>query len=89
MADQTIGNQHGVAAVSIGGVNNKTNLSGNTGTNPQTGFEMDNADTITALRTRLQAISATTYSDAQLDKMTYNDLIYALRVNDFPTSIKQ
>lgn len=37
---------------------------------------------IAQMRARLTAISATTYSSAELDKMTYNDLVYALRVND-------
>ena len=37
---------------------------------------------IQSMRDRLTAISATTYSSAELDKMTYNDLVYALRVND-------
>lgn len=41
-----------------------------------------------AMRNRLQAISATTYSNAQLDLMTYNDLVYACRINDYPGSIK-
>lgn len=50
-------------------------------------FDDDDMDTITAMRSRLQTISATTYSDAELNKMTYNDLVYALRVNDAPTSI--
>jgi xanthine dehydrogenase molybdopterin-binding subunit B len=36
----------------------------------------------TAINARLTAISATTYSAANLDKMTLNDKIYALRLND-------
>jgi hypothetical protein len=40
------------------------------------------AGSIQAMRERLTAISGTTYSSAELDKMTYNDLVYALRVND-------
>jgi hypothetical protein len=44
--------------------------------------------TIQYMRERLQAINATTYSNAELDKMTYNDLVYAIRVNDYPGTIK-
>jgi hypothetical protein len=40
------------------------------------------------MRDRLTAISATTYSAAELDKMTYNDMVYAIRVNDYAGSIK-
>jgi hypothetical protein len=37
---------------------------------------------IAAMRTRLAAISATAYSTTNLDAMTMNDMIYALRIND-------
>lgn len=39
-----------------------------------------------SLDERLNAISGTTYSQAQLDKMTVNDKIYALRLNDDATA---
>lgn len=42
---------------------------------------------INAMRTRLTAISATAYSAANLNAMTVNDMEYALRLNDDPTSI--
>jgi hypothetical protein len=86
---QQIGNPNGVVAASIGGVNNPTNLNGNTGTDPTAGLDMDNLDTVATMRARLTAISGTTYSAAQLDKMTFNDMVYAIRLNDFATSIKQ
>jgi hypothetical protein len=41
-----------------------------------------NALDVNALRTRLLAVSATAYSTANLDKMTKNDMIYALRLAD-------
>jgi hypothetical protein len=34
------------------------------------------------LRDALQADDATTYTDAELNKMTYNDLVHAVRVGD-------
>jgi hypothetical protein len=89
MTVQQIGNRDGVVNASIGGVNNKTNYSGNTGTDPAAGPDWDNADNLAILRARLTAINAVPYSAAQLNKMTYNDMLYALRVNDFPTGIKQ
>lgn len=48
-----------------------------------------NYASITAMRARLTAISGTTYSSANLDVMSVNDMIYALRVNDDATSIVQ
>lgn len=60
----------------------------NGGLSVGTGFDNRAFGSIDAMRVRLQAISATTYSDAELDKMTVNDMIYAIRVNDQPGSIK-
>ena len=37
---------------------------------------------VAGLRTRLAAISATAYSSTNLDAMTVNDMLYALRIND-------
>ena len=48
----------------------------------------NNYDSITDLRTRLTAISGTTYTAARLDAMTKNDMIYAVRVNDDLTGIR-
>lgn len=83
MADLQVGNTLGVAAV--GGTGGK-NING--GDNVQAGLDLDNADTIAAMRARLTAINATTYSSTQLNRMTYNDMVYALRVNDAAGSIK-
>jgi hypothetical protein len=41
-----------------------------------------NYASVSAMRTRLTAISATAYSAANLDAMTVNDMVYALRLND-------
>lgn len=80
MADLQIGNILAVAAVGGKNVNG--------GGSDQAGQDLDNADTISALRTRLAAISGTTYTTAILNTMTYNDMIYALRVNDAASSVK-
>lgn len=43
-----------------------------------------NTEDIQSMRARLTAISATAYSSANLDAMTLNDMIYALRTADDP-----
>lgn len=43
---------------------------------------------ITQMRARLQQINATTYSNAELDKMTTNDMVYALRLADTAGSVR-
>jgi hypothetical protein len=64
-----------------------SNLNG--GSTPGEGFSLGGeATTIDRLRTRLNAISATTYSSAELDKMTENDMIYALRLYEAPGSVR-
>lgn len=42
--------------------------------------EQNNYDNVTDMRTRLTALSATSYTSARLDAMTKNDMVYALRV---------
>jgi len=49
--------------------------------NPWSGGTSTNTKDITAMRTRLAAISAT-YTATYLDKMTYNDMLWAIRQND-------
>lgn len=46
-----------------------------------------NYASITALRARLTAINATSYTATRMNQMTVNDLIYAVRLNDDPASI--
>ena len=40
------------------------------------------------LRARLKQYNATTYSDAELDKMTENDMVYAVLMIDTPGAVK-
>ncbi len=47
----------------------------------------NNADSVGALRARLTAISATTYTVARLNLMTKNDMVYAVRLSDEPLSV--
>lgn len=89
MADQQIGNRDGFAAVSVGnGSTNKSNLNGGTGA-PDAALDLDNNDNIAAMKTRLAAVDAGFYTAARLNTMTYNDLVYAVRVADASTTIKQ
>ncbi len=46
-----------------------------------------NYTSVTALRTRLAAISGTTYTSAVLDQMTVNDMVFAVRMNDDKTTV--
>lgn len=46
-----------------------------------------NYQSVNSLRTRLAAISGTTYTSAVLDQMTVNDMVFALRMNDDKQSI--
>jgi hypothetical protein len=63
-----------------------TNLNG--GPAPGEGFNMGGeSTTIDRLRSRLQQINATTYSNSELDKLTENDMIYALRLYEAPGSV--
>lgn len=85
MADQQIGNTMGVAAVK------GKNLNG--GNDAQAGWTDGAAaaafDTgIGGMRTRLAAIDGAYYTADRLDQMSYNDMVYALRVADDPTTIK-
>ncbi len=89
MADQRIGNRAEVAAVNVGGGTNKTNINGGGNNGNQLEHEDTDYISISALRTRLAAIDGTFYTAARMNTMTYNDMVYAVRVNDSPLTIKQ
>lgn len=86
MANQRIGNLIGVAALNAESGQQKTNMNGST-TQGGAHYDADYND-ITALRARLAAIDAGYYTAVKLDAMTYNDMIYAVRLNDSPLTIK-
>lgn len=83
MAQTQIGNHLGVAA---SGTTNK-NLNG--GATPGAGLKNTNIVTIDDARARLTAVAPGSYPTKVLDTMTFNDMIYAIRLLDNPTSIKQ
>lgn len=85
MANQRVGNRAGVAARNANSGQQNTNMNGSTS---QLGEHEDtDYGSITALRTRLDAIDSGYYTPAMLDTMTYNDMIYAVRLNDSPGTI--
>lgn len=81
MADLQIGNPVGVAAK--GG----KNING--GNADDTGMILTNATgrTISSLKARLTAISSTTCTASRLSTMSYNDMVYAVRLADQLTTI--
>ena len=81
MADKQIGNVAGVAA--RGGKNT------NGGSGDRAGLVLTNAASLTVdqLRTRLAAAAPGTYTASYLNTMSYNDMVYALRLIDAPGTI--
>lgn len=79
MADRQIGNQHGFAV--------RGGHQQNGGSNATTAFEDDDLDNIAAMRTRLTAISSAVYTTARLNQMSVNDMKYAIRLADNPTTM--
>jgi hypothetical protein len=71
MADLTVGNPHGVTDKRAG----RGNI-----TATSILAEAANMDTIEDLKVRLAAINGTSYTAARMRSMTYNDLVYALRL---------
>jgi hypothetical protein len=64
-----------------------SNLNG--GSAPGDGFSLGGeATSIDRLRNRLNTLLPTTYPNSELDKMTENDMIYALRQIEAPGSLK-
>jgi hypothetical protein len=53
---------------------------GRGGTGASVLAESANMTSVSALKSRLTALSATSYTAARMNSMTVNDLIYALRV---------
>lgn len=68
MADLEVGNPHGVQNVS--------------GTNRSGVLDNDNLDTIATMKARLAAVDEDYYTEARLNNMTMNDMVYAIRVAD-------
>lgn len=89
MADQRIGNRMGVAAANVGGGTNRSNINGAGADLPQSEHDDTDYVSIATLRTRLGVIDAGYYTAGQLNRMTRNDMVYAVRLNDSPLTIRQ
>lgn len=84
MANTQIGNSLGVAAVAGKDING-----GNDGlTGWVDGVSVGAELSVTSLRARLAVVNAGLYTAAYLNNMSYNDLVYALRLADAPTTVR-
>jgi hypothetical protein len=50
-------------------------------------YDDDDLDSLASMRARLTAIDGTLFSSTKLNSMTYNDMMYAIRVYDAPWTI--
>ena len=72
----------------LGVMNAKKGSRAGSATHGNAALVYTNGADVNTLRTRLKAISATTYTDKVLDDMTKNDMLYAIRVNDDSANIR-
>jgi len=72
-----IGNEANVAQSSQAAVTGPSNING--GDEVIQGFNSNNFNQLQAMRTRLAALNAY-YTTAVLNSMTFNDMVYALRL---------
>jgi len=72
-----VGNMEGLAKESQAATTGPSNING--GDEVLQGYNSNNFNTLAAMRTRLTALNAY-YTAAVLNSMTYNDMVYALRV---------
>lgn len=83
-ADVTATTSHGIYRTGQYAAN-PTNING--GAAPDIGLLMNREQSIADMKLRLTAIDATFYTAARLNSLTYNDLVYAVRVADYAGSI--
>lgn len=80
---------NGVAGVSAGTTNLPSNFNG-ASTTIDAGLDIDNCDTSAFMNSRLSAIDNTFYNiQNRGQKLSMNDALYAIRLNDFANTIKQ
>lgn len=73
-----IGNTPNIAISSQASTAGPSNING--GDDVITGYGSPNFNSLGVMRTRLATINGTYYTTAVLAQMTYNDMVYALRV---------
>lgn len=64
----------------------KTNINGGSG--EQAGFSDYSFGSLENMRTELARLVPGTYTNAYLNKMTWNDMVYAIRAHKYPTSFR-
>lgn len=79
-ADVAATTDHGVYLANEYATTAPNNING--GPTPGKGFELGSLDSIDEMRARLAAIDGTEYTAARLNSMTYNDMVFAIRLND-------
>lgn len=84
-ADVTATTSHDVFLAGTFTATGIANLNG--GNAVDAGYSDNDLDTIAAMKARLAAINSGLYTAAYLNQMTYNDMVYAIRLNDSPTTI--
>jgi len=72
-----IGNEANIAKESQAAVTGPSNING--GDEVIAGYNSNNFNNVSAMRTRLAALSAY-YTTAVLNTMSFNDMVYAMRV---------
>lgn len=91
MANAQIGNVYGFAGVTTSTNPQEVNLNGSlmaAGSKINAGMNNSNLNSLAGVRARLKLISAGFYTEDRLDAMTFNDMQYAMRLADHPTTIK-
>ena len=73
-----IGNTPSLTVPSQASTTGPSNING--GDDSIAGYGSPNFNSLSAMRTRLATINGTYYTTAVLAQMTYNDMVYALRV---------
>lgn len=78
---------HGVYRVGGYAATGAANLNG--GTAADAGFrDFDHPDSVLGMKNRLIALDPTTFTTARLAAMTFNDLVYAIRMLDAPLTVR-
>lgn len=85
-ADVTATTAHGIYLANTYG-DGPSYANQNGGIGDREGFNLDDLDTIAAMRARLTAIDGTYYTATVLNMMTTNDMAYAIRLNDARSSV--
>lgn len=79
MADRQLGNHAGLPI--------KSSTQNGGGATATESFKDADLLDVNAMRARLTAIDGATYTATRLNQMSYNDMVYAIRLLDHPTTV--